>query len=110
MDANQQTSSTELLCEGGSEEHIDDVTEKIEVARSPDDLNSEGLVIKDGNSSTKFAFGYSRSKVPNDFIAAIQGLTSTERYSLLKHHEVPPSDYIFPFRPLARALIVILNF
>ncbi|KAL5474605.1 hypothetical protein EMCRGX_G026577 [Ephydatia muelleri] len=43
LDANQQISSTEPLCEGGNEEHIG-VTEKIEVTESPDDLNSEGLL------------------------------------------------------------------
>ena len=43
------------------EEDIDDVTEKFEVAESPDDLNSEGLVIKYGNSSTAI------QNLPKDF-------------------------------------------
>ena len=97
LDADQQSSSnTELLCEGGSKEQMD-------VTELPVNLDSEGQVRTDCNSlmaaknlSKDFGIIYSCSNVPNDFIAAIQRLTSTERYSLLKHHVVPPYDHIFP--------------
>ena len=97
LDADQQSSSnTDLLCKVTSKEHMDDTELLI-------NSDSEGQVRTDCNSLTAiknlpkdFGMIYSCSKVPNDFIVAIQRLTSTERYSLLKHHEVPPCDHIFP--------------
>ena len=97
LDADQQSSSnTDLLCEVTSKEQMDDTELLI-------NSDSEGQVRTDCNSLTAiknlpkdFGMIYSCSKVPNDFIVAIQRLTSTERYSLLKHHEVPPCDHIFP--------------
>ena len=91
LDTDQQSSSkTELLFEGGSKEQMD-------VTELPVNSDSEGQVRTDFNSLTAvenlpkdFGIIYSCSNVANDFIAAIQRLTSTERYSSLKHHVVPP--------------------
>lgn len=105
LDANQQSSSnTELLCEGGSKEQMG-------VTELPVNSNCEGQVSTDCNSLTAeqnlpkyFGIIYSCSNVVNDFIAAIQRLTSNERYSLLKHHVVPPCDHIFPVSSLGKSI------
>ena len=69
----------------------------MDVTELPVNSVSEGQVRTDFNSLTAvenlpkdFGIIYSCSNVANDFIAAIQRLTSTERYSSLKHHVVPP--------------------
>ena len=112
LDAVQQTSFNPALlhCAGGNKEHID-VTDcnSIEVTESPVEANPDRLVRSDCSSSkaidlaNDFGTIYSCSKAPNDFIAAIQGLSSTERYSLLKCHVVPPNDYIFPLSSFGKS-------